>query len=181
MHVREEADIREGSQEAEGASTGFRRQTFPESPQGDEQAQVEPYFPTVDDAVEFNQAALEHHGQTNHALLRPDVLEGALGRAQNQYHYTGSMANAAAALAHGVGQAQAFEDGNKRTAYWLTHHFLHENGYGQIAPSDDEELADHLIGYGEGTHGMDDTANMFRGRGHISKVTNILDPISVEL
>src|SRR5208282_3682992 len=150
MHVREEADIREDSQEAEGASTGFRRQTFPESPQGNEQAQVEPYFPTVDDAVEFNQAALEHHGQTNHALLRPDVLEGALGRAQNQYHYTGSMANAAAALAHGVGQAQAFEDGNKRTAYFLTQHFLEENGY--PTPEDDEELADHLISYGEGTH-----------------------------
>jgi death on curing protein len=140
------------------------RQTLAESPQGDDEAQVEPYFPTRDDAIEANQASLQGWGQSNHALLRPDVLEGALARPQQYWNYTGSLPQAAAALAHGVGQSQAFEDGNKRTAYWLTHHFLHENGLGHIAPSDDEELADHLIGYGEGTHGMEDTARMFEGR-----------------
>lgn len=135
----------------------------------------DPYFPDLDTAVEANQAALVGHGQSNHALLRPDVLEGALERAQNQYHYTGSMANAAAELAHGVGHAQAFEDGNKRTAYWLTHHFLRENGYGpETMPDDDEELAEHLIGYGEGTHDFQDTANMFHGRGHISRWNNVI-------
>lgn len=141
------------------------RHARPEGPEGDAQAQVdEPWFPDLDDAIEANQAGLAIHGQTNHALLRPDVLDGALGRAQNYHYYDGSLTKAAAALCHGVGQAQAFEDGNKRTAYWLTHGFLHANGMGHIAPSDDEELADHIIGYGEGTHGMEDTAAMFDQR-----------------
>lgn len=145
-----------------------------------------PFFPTVEDATDINQEALESFGQTNHALLRPDVLEGALGRAANHFHYgegeeSQRIANAAAALAHGVGAAQSFEDGNKRTAYWLTHMFLHENGYPHLMGDDDEEVADHLIGHGEGTHSMEDTQNLFNSRhspttlGHF--VANILDPI----
>ncbi len=144
------------------------------------------YFPTTDDAIGINQEALKSSGQTNHALLRPDVLDSALGRAGNHYYYgVGEepelIANAAGALAHGVGAAQSFEDGNKRTAYWLTHHFLHQNGYPHLAPEDDEELADHLIGHGEGTHSMEDTQNLFRSRlnqqTHSHVVSNILDPI----
>lgn len=162
-------------QAAKGAGGSAHRKALAEASQGDDQAQVEPFFPTVEDAVEANKASLAGWGQTNHALLRPDVLEGALGRAQNYWHYERSLPRAAAALAHGVGQAQAFEDGNKRTAYWLTHHFLHENGLGHLAPDDDEELADHIIGYGEGTHGMEDTARMFEARQ--GRRANILDPI----
>lgn len=130
---------------------------------------TEPYFPSLEDATEINKAALEGWGQTNHHLLRPDVLQGALGRAANHYHYgTGSeherIADAAGALAHGVGGAQAFEDGNKRSAYWLTHFFAHENGLPHLVPDDDEHLADHLVGHGEGTHRLEDTQNLFRSR-----------------
>lgn len=151
-------------------NSSHHQSDYPQTPQGNVEAQIEPAFPDVNNAVEANQALLGASGQVNHALLRPEVLESALGRAANQWHYTGSMANAAAAIAHGVGQAQAFEDGNKRTAYWLTQQFLRQNGYPEAAPDDDEELADHLIGYGEGTHGMDDTARMFTRRPRISKV-----------
>lgn len=139
-------------------------------------SEEELYFPTPEDATEANKASLAGFGQTNHALLRPQVLEGALGRAQNYHAYTGSVPQAAAALAHGVGQAQSFEDGNKRTAYWLTHHFLHENGYGQMMPDDDVELAHHLVGYGKGTHSLEDTARLFQARAD-QRQANILDPI----
>lgn len=161
------------TQEAQAQDGGwsFRQGEAPQAPTGDEEAQVEPYFPGVEEAVEANQAALEAAGQTNNHLLRPDVLEGALGRAANHYYYGGDMAASAASIAHGVGQAQAFEDGNKRAAYWLTHHFLHENDLSHAAPDDDVELADHLIGYGEGTHAMEDTAELLRQRiGKQSKV-----------
>jgi prophage maintenance system killer protein len=121
------------------------------------------------------------------------VLDGALGRAQNYMAYTGDPAQAAAALAHGVGQAQAFEDGNKRTAFHLAHAWLDANGYGYAVPPDDVELADHLIGYGEGTHTMDDTATLMRQRiddpppntgpgGEAqNRLGNILDPIHDQL
>jgi death on curing protein len=158
--------------ESTQTNSAYRQSDYPQTPQVDAQAQIEPQFPDINNAVEVNKALLEANGQTNHALLRPDVLGGALGRAANQWHYTGSMANAAAAIAHGVGQAQAFEDGNKRTAYWLTQQFLRQNGYPEAAPDDDEELADHLIGYGENTHSMDDTARMFTRRPRISKVAD---------
>jgi death-on-curing protein len=138
------------------------------------------WFPDVEDATVANQQALAEHKQTNHALLRPDVLEGALGRAQNYWYYEQNMAKAAAALAHGVGQAQAFEDGNKRTAFHLTHAFLTANGLGHTIPENDEELADHLIGYGEGTHSMEDTANVLQGRIQ-GRTANILDPVHPEL
>lgn len=144
---------------------GLRESVVEQPPGGYETAPIgEPWFPTMQHAIGANKAGLAQFGQTNHQLLRPEVLEGALGRAQNYWHYEGDMHKAAAALAHGVGQAQAFEDGNKRTAYWLTHMFLHKNGYAHLAPNDDTELANHLIGYGEGTHGMADTVNMLHTR-----------------
>jgi len=144
--------------------------------QGDEEAAVEPWFPALEDAVAANQEALAYHGQGNHALLRPDVLQGALDRARNYWAYEGDLMKAAAALAHGVAQAQAFEDGNKRTAYGLTVYFLHQNGIPHACPEDDEEFADYLIGFGEGTHTLEQVADLFRQR-TMGKQANILDPI----
>lgn len=160
-----EEEDRQASQapEHQGASLALpQRQS-----QGDEEASVEePWFPDLEDAIEANQQALAEHGQSNHALLRPEVLEGALGRAKNYWFYEQDLQKAAAALIHGIGQAQAFEDGNKRTAYHLGRIFLEANGLSHISPldHDDEELADHLIGYGEKTHGMEDTASLFSNR-----------------
>lgn len=127
------------------------------------------YVPTVEDAVEANKQSLAIHGQTNHALLRPDVLDSALGRASHHYDYGEGeapelIANAAGALAHGVGAAQAFEDGNKRTAYWLTHGFLYANDCRHLAREDDTEFAERLVSHGEGVRSMEETQNLFRSR-----------------
>jgi prophage maintenance system killer protein len=125
-------------------------------------------FPDLHNSVDVNRESLAYEGDGSR-LLRPDVLEGALGRAQMQYHYTDGddavkTAAAAAALTHGVGMAQGFQDGNKRTAFHLTHAFLDANGYGHTIPNDDVELADHIIGHAEGTHSFDDTKTMLNGR-----------------
>jgi len=52
----------------------------------------------------------------------------------------------AALLAHGIAQAQAFVDGNRRTAYFATLAFLKANGYGYLSPKagDDHTLARYL-------------------------------------
>ncbi|MGN6556795.1 MAG: hypothetical protein ACTHLH_02140 [Solirubrobacterales bacterium] len=49
-------------------------------------------------------------------------------------------------LAHGIAQAQAFVDGNRRTAYFATLSFLDANGYGHLSPKagDDHSLARYL-------------------------------------
>jgi len=52
----------------------------------------------------------------------------------------------AALLAHGIAHAQAFVDGNRRTAYFATLSFLQANGYGYLSPKsgDDHSLARYL-------------------------------------
>lgn len=160
---RKEAGKAQEASEHQGARTALPQKLA----QGDEEAPLsEPWFPDVEDAVAANQQGLAEHGQSNSALLRPEVLEGALGRAQNYWYYEQNLPKAAAALAHGVGAAQAFEDGNKRTAYHLSRIFLDQNGLGHVSPldQDDEELADHLLGHGAGTHTMDDTTALFEQR-----------------
>jgi len=52
----------------------------------------------------------------------------------------------AALLAYGIARAQAFVDGNRRTAYFATLSFLEANGYGHLSPKagDDHSLARYL-------------------------------------
>ncbi len=53
----------------------------------------------------------------------------------------------AAQLAHGIAQAQAFRDGNRRTAYFVTQAFLSNNGYGYISPAGapGKDTSDHTL------------------------------------
>lgn len=153
----------------QGFAARIRQGQPPKLAQGDEEAEVS--FPSVQDAQEIHDQSVEDHGQPYAALLDPGKLESSMGRAQNHYYYgQGSpgelMADAAGALAHGMGMSQAFEDGNKRAAYHTARYFLHNNGYGHLSPVDfdDEEFADHLIGHGEGTHSLEDTQNLFKSR-----------------
>jgi prophage maintenance system killer protein len=157
-----------GIQDVSGSLRSYESQKVA---QGDEEAQVEPEFPDSGDAQAIHDQSMADYGQGHVPLLRPEILESGMGRAANYWHYgqgpSGErIADAAGALAHGIGMSQAFEDGNKRTAYHTTRYFLHNNGYGNLSPvdQDDEELADHLIGHGEGTHTLEDTQQMFRSR-----------------
>lgn len=166
----------------------LRRSLAQEEPQGNEEAQVEPQFPLAEEAKEIHDQSIFDHGQPQAHLINPGGLEGAVGRAANYWHYgegtpEEKMADSAAALAHGIGAAQSFEDGNKRTAYHTARYFLHANGYDHLSPGDydDEELANHLIGHGEGTHTLEDTQALLRSRMRQQRQANILDPIHDDL
>lgn len=56
------------------------------------------------------------------------------------------MIQTASLLAHGIARAQAFVDGNRRTAYFATLSFLQANGYEHLSPKagDDHTLARYL-------------------------------------
>ncbi|MGK2939139.1 MAG: Fic family protein [Solirubrobacteraceae bacterium] len=54
------------------------------------------------------------------------------------------MIAAAAVLAHGIAQAQAFRDGNRRTAYFAVQAFLERHGLGYLSGEDDDMLARKL-------------------------------------
>lgn len=157
---------------------------------GDETAPLEqPYLPNTGEATELHDQSLADFGQPYAPLLDEGKLAGAMARAGNYWAYgDGSegerIADSAGALAHGMGMSQAYEDGNKRTAYHTTRYFLDRNGYGHLSPpdEDDDELAQNLEGHGEGTHTLEDTQAMFRSRLNPDELStphygNILDPI----
>lgn len=187
--LRREKDTKQNRQVAqETDARSVRVDQSQKLAQGDAQAPLEPEFPDSGDAEAIHDQALIDHGQPEAFLWNPSGLESAMGRAANYWHYGKGtpgekIADAAGALAHGMGMAQAFEDGNKRTAYHTTRYFLDSNGYGYLSPieHDDEELADHLIGHGHGTHSLEDTQRLFRSRLGQQHTSNILDEIHDQL
>jgi death-on-curing protein len=71
------------------------------------------------------------------------LLESAVMRPQMAEHYEDAdLIRQGAVLAVGISQAQAFLDGNKRTAFMAVDTFLRLNGY--ISPADSLEYARQL-------------------------------------
>lgn len=78
-------------------------------------------------------------------LARPDRLEAAIARPQHYAYYEAADVPAQAAYpAEAISQAQAFVEGNKRTAYATMMLFLRRNGY--ATDFDGIAIADWLIG-----------------------------------
>ncbi len=83
-------------------------------------------------------------GERPEPLRDPGGLEAAVMRPQMRAHYEGTddIVGLAAILAVGISQAQAFLDGNKRTAYATMRLFLDLNGYRLV--TDPIDVAKHL-------------------------------------
>lgn len=109
----------------------------------------EPVFLTREVVDNVHADSLELFGGS--AGVRDDgLVESALGSAQNAFFYGGGdLFDIAAAYAFHIAQAQAFIDGNKRTAIGAALTFLEYNG----VPSrvDDGTLYDAMIGIAEHT------------------------------
>lgn len=76
----------------------------------------------------FHQRALELFGGSD-GLRDRSLFEGAVAQAQNVYWYgAGDLYDLAAAYCFHISQAQAFVDGNKRTAVVAALTFLKLNG-----------------------------------------------------
>ncbi|MDJ0933526.1 Fic family protein [Breoghania sp.] len=91
---------------------------------------------TAGEVIAINEAVVEFSGETflvrDHALL-----EGAVSRPQQLFIYEGvtDIVPLAVRLIVGLGQARAFEQGNKRTAWYAGEAFWELNGYTMGAPS----------------------------------------------
>jgi death-on-curing protein len=85
--------------------------------------------------IDINREVVEATGE-NHALLFPDKLESALARPINAYFYeeTYDVVSLTVNLMVAIGQAHAFEQGNKRTAFISGLAFLGDNGYAFVHP-----------------------------------------------
>lgn len=81
------------------------------------------------DVVALHALVMVRTGAARSPLRAEGVLESAVMRPQMAAHYEGAdLIRQAALLAVGIAQAQAFLDGNKRTAFAACDVFLRMNG-----------------------------------------------------
>jgi prophage maintenance system killer protein len=109
-----------------------------------------PGFPTVAALKALNERIHEDAGTPErYKLDQPSPLRSCLEHAENAYSPGGGPENVvrvAALIAHGITQAQAFRDGNRRTAYIATQTFLEANDLAHVSSldKDDDMLARRL-------------------------------------
>lgn len=120
----------------------------------------EPGFLTVEQVEWLHQVAIDRFGGS-HGLRDRFRLEGAVFHPRNVYYYAqGDLFDVAAAYAFHISEAQAFLDGNKRTAIAAALVFLDSNGI--AIPSDTQHLYDAMIGISEKRVGKADLAALLR-------------------
>jgi death-on-curing protein len=89
----------------------------------------EPEWVDFDVVLAIHEAQLAEHGGSG-GIRDRGLLESALARPRNLYHYSpdASLGRLAAAYALGIAKNHAFVDGNKRTAWVVSAVFLELNG-----------------------------------------------------
>jgi prophage maintenance system killer protein len=123
-----------------------------------------PYFPSADDVVEVNRLIHARSGQPESFGIEDAghlsrVLEHARLALVSAPPEPSEVLVAAGRLAYGLAShgpqfIQAFRDGNRRTAFWITRQFLdaHALGYLSAGDREDEMFSRYLNGVVEGAH-----------------------------
>lgn len=138
---------RGGYSSSHGNPSRILQQEQGQSSAGPEDARP-PGFPSLEELEALNRRIHDDAGSPERFKLdQPSPLESCLERARAAYVDTpDGVIQTAALLAHGIAQAQAFVDGNRRTAYFATLSFLQANDYAHLSPKagDDHTLARYL-------------------------------------
>jgi death-on-curing protein len=91
---------------------------------------VQTQYLSLADVIAIHEKAMRRLGLAPNPLRDSGGLESAVMRPQMAAWYEGAdLIRQAALLAVGISQAQAFLDGNKRTAYLALNTFLRMNGH----------------------------------------------------
>ena len=124
---------------------------------------TEPKWLSREDVEELQTIAIEKDGGLTGGLVKPDLLESALARPQNEYAYAGEqdMFKLAAAYAEGIAQNHAFADANKRTAFLAADVFLYQNGI-ELQAARGREHADMMVKLTDKKIGRDEAATHLR-------------------
>jgi death-on-curing protein len=111
-------------------------------------------FLSVEDVISL-------HDQLDPSLIIDrGKLEGAVGRPQASFggdFLHASIYKQASVMMHGICQAHAFQDGNKRTAWVATLTFLEQNGV-TIVDLEPEYMSDYMVEVATHIHTEADTA-----------------------
>lgn len=121
---------------------------------------VEPIWLDAKEALAIHDRQLAEHGGGS-GIRDIGLLESALGRPVNQWHYGESdPAALAAAYAFGVARNHPFIDGNKRTAWVLARLFLVMNGH--VLRYDAADAIRTVLALASGDLTEDELASWFR-------------------
>lgn len=120
----------------------------------------EPDWLGADTLIALNAALVAETGEP-HFVRDPGLLESALARPINRWHYgEREMSVLAVSLLLGIARNHPFGQGNKRTALAAADAFLWLNGYDFVAP-DGTELADLIVDVIIGAAGEDGLIEIF--------------------
>ncbi len=115
---------------------------------------------TVTDILGLHEFIMSKTGYLPAPLRDEEGLESAVMRAQTAAYYEDAdLIRQAAILAVGISQAQAFADGNKRTALIAMDTFIEENG--SLFVGDDLMVLEHLIRIAEEIDDRDEATDCF--------------------
>jgi death on curing protein len=102
---------------------------------------IEPRWIREDVAMSYHREQLAEHGG-GQGVRDMGLLQSALARPQNAFHYNQvvSFSKLAACYGYGIAKNHAFIDGNKRTAYVVMRAFLVLNGFDIAATREEKYL-----------------------------------------
>jgi death-on-curing protein len=114
---------------------------------------------TILEALHADQM-VEHGGSAG--IRAAGMLESALARPRQKWHYEPStdLAALSAAYAFGIAKDHPFVDGNKRAALVATYTFLAVNGFELEAP--EPEAVTMILGIADGSASEEDLASWIR-------------------
>lgn len=123
---------------------------------------TEPIWLDATDALAIHDRQLAEHGGGT-GVRDIGMLESAVGRPVNQWHYgENDPAALAAAYAFGVARNHPFIDGNKRTAWVVARLFLALNGHSLVFLAQDAIAT--VLALAAGDLAEDELADWFRTR-----------------
>jgi death-on-curing protein len=123
-------------------------------------AQAQLRYPTLAEVIAIREKVMQRLGETPRPLRDEGSLESALTRPQMAAYYEeADIVRQATLLGIGISQAQAFLDGNKRTAFQTLDAFLWVNGWEYV--SDPLELARQFERFAERSHELDEAIDAF--------------------
>jgi death-on-curing protein len=119
-----------------------------------------PKFLDTESVFKLHTASLQRFGGSE-GIRDLGLIESALGAAMNTHHYgNGDLFDIAASYAYHLAQAQAFLDGNKRTAVVTALSFLEINGV--VKTPENLALYDAMIAIAERRLDKAGLAELFR-------------------
>jgi death-on-curing protein len=124
---------------------------------------VEPRWPAKDSLIALHDRSIALHGGAP-GLRDEGLLESALARAANMFHYEGidDVCVLAATYLVAIASNQPFADGNKRAAFLAAGLFLRLNGRRLVAEQADAARA--VLAVAAGHRAIDQIAAWFRDR-----------------